>query len=232
MGKLLLVEAEFLPQEFQISGKGVPAAHCRDFDNLKRKQPRSILYKRHANLIHPNVAERSRGRTATGFRMAIADDNAESQNGLTDLYRRHRAWLASRVSRAGALEPEDVVQEAFLRASSYGAGSSIKHPRALLLKIALNVARAAARSAQAAKNTAPPFEALTGGGAVGADQFEAVLVKQIVLALPEDYRDIFVMHRFGGMSYEEIAQARGMTVKAVEWRMSRALSICAATLRE
>jgi RNA polymerase sigma-70 factor (ECF subfamily) len=164
--------------------------------------------------------------------MAIADDNAASQNGLTDLYRRHRAWLASRVSRAGALEPEDVVQEAFLRASGYGAGSPIKHPRALLLTIALNVVRAAARSAQAAKNTPPAFEALTGGGAVGAEQFEAVLVKQIILALPEEYRDIFVMHRFGGMSYDEIAQARGMTVKAVEWRMSRALSICAATLRE
>jgi RNA polymerase sigma-70 factor (ECF subfamily) len=177
------------------------------------------------------VAERGQGRT--GFRMAIADDNAASQNGLTEVYRRHRAWLASRVSRAGALEPEDVVQEAFLRASSYGADSPIKHPRALLLKIALNVVRAAARSAQAAKNTPPALKALTGDGAVvGADQFEAVLVKQIILALPEEYRDIFVMHRFGGMSYDEIGQARGMTVKAVEWRMSRALSICAATLRE
>jgi RNA polymerase sigma-70 factor (ECF subfamily) len=56
------------------------------------------------------------------------------------------------------------------------------------------------------------------------------MLKQIVLSMPPLYRDIFVLSRFGGMSYPEIAAARGLSVKTVEWRMSKALEHCVARL--
>ena len=34
---------------------------------------------------------------------------------------------------------------------------------------------------------------------------------------------IFVMHRFDGMSYEEIAKAKGISVKGVEWHIAQAM---------
>jgi RNA polymerase sigma-70 factor (ECF subfamily) len=48
--------------------------------------------------------------------------------------------------------------------------------------------------------------------------------------MPPLYRDIFVLNRFGGMTYPEIARARGISVKTVEWRMSKALEHCASRL--
>ena len=34
---------------------------------------------------------------------------------------------------------------------------------------------------------------------------------------------IFVMHRFDGLSYEEIATAKGISVKGVEWHIAQAM---------
>ena len=63
-----------------------------------------------------------------------------------------------------------------------------------------------------------------------ADQEVMLTLKQIVLGLPERYRDVFVLSRFQGFSYEEVAAELGLTVKAVEYRMSRALALCAKAL--
>lgn len=44
-------------------------------------------------------------------------------------------------------------------------------------------------------------------------------------ALPEKCRVVFLMNRIDGLSYREIAEALGVSVKAVEKQMSKALSI-------
>lgn len=64
------------------------------------------------------------------------------------------------------------------------------------------------------------------------DQESALLLKQVVMALPPLYRDVFILNRFMGMTYAEIAAKYGLSVKAVEYRMSRALALCEEALRD
>jgi RNA polymerase sigma-70 factor (ECF subfamily) len=51
------------------------------------------------------------------------------------------------------------------------------------------------------------------------------------LRLPENLRDVFVLSRFSGMTNQDIAIHCGVSVKTVEWRMTRALAHIAEGLR-
>ncbi len=55
-------------------------------------------------------------------------------------------------------------------------------------------------------------------------EFDEKLQKSLA-ALPEKCRVVFLMNRIDGLSYREIAEALGVSVKAVEKQMSKALSI-------
>jgi RNA polymerase sigma-70 factor (family 1) len=50
-------------------------------------------------------------------------------------------------------------------------------------------------------------------------------LQEVIAALPEKSRVVFLMNRMDGITYREIAESLGVTVKAVEKQMSRALSI-------
>lgn len=52
------------------------------------------------------------------------------------------------------------------------------------------------------------------------------------MGLPPLYRDVFILNRFVGLTYPEMAARYGVTVKAIEYRMSRALALCEAALRD
>lgn len=151
----------------------------------------------------------------------------EAQDGINRLYRRYSAWLDRRLRvHVGPDDAADVVQETYIRAAPYAA-ADIRHPKAFLLRIALNLVRDdSRRHARRRRNHDQhhPSEA------EAAPQFDQVLLTQIVRSMPPLYRDVFVLSRFSGKTYPEIAQSLGVSVKTVEWRMSRALEYCASRL--
>lgn len=157
----------------------------------------------------------------------IKSMEAQAQDGINRLYRRYAAWLDRRLRvHVGADTAADVVHETYIRALPY-ALSDIRHPKAFLLRIALNLVRDESRKASRRKRDQecqPPPDAQA------AVQFDHVLLEQIIVAMPPLYRDVFVLNRFRGMTYPEIARTLEISVKTVEWRMSRALEYCASRL--
>ncbi|MDC7810537.1 RNA polymerase sigma factor [Sphingomonas koreensis] len=153
------------------------------------------------------------------------------------LYRHYAGWLGKILSlrfRASALDVDDLVQETYLRAARYEDLETRGHPRALLLQIAVNLARDQLRRRVVQGGLSVPLEDVADAdlGTQAPDQLYQLELKQAVLALPPRYREVFVLSRFTGLSYDEIASHLGISVKTVEWRMSKALAICAARLRD
>ena len=162
---------------------------------------------------------------------------ADEAGGLDALFRLYGAWLGGALRRrfGSAIAPfaEDVVQETYVRVARYQAAGAIHHPRAFLLRIASNVTRDHLRREKlslAASTAAPGAVEASAGGHQASEQMAALQLKEIILSLPAQYRDVFVMSRFGGLTYEEIAHHCGLSVKTVEWRMKKALAFCAHRL--
>ncbi len=154
---------------------------------------------------------------------------------LEALYRRYSGWLVARLRRR--FDPglaEDLAQETYLRVARIEP-TDIRHPKALLMQVAVNVGRdQARRSAVRAPVAGSAHDAIATALEIPtpADQAEALLFKQVILALPPLYRDVFLLNRFKGLTYEQIAEHLGVAVITVERRMAKALALCAAQLRE
>lgn len=146
---------------------------------------------------------------------------------LDALYRRHAGWLNRALKRqVGAEGAADLVQETYLRIAPQDL-ALIRAPKAFLLRVAMNLLRDDAR--RTLRRDALHRDAVNPTHTLPVD---AILLKQILLAMPPLYRDVFVQSRFRGMTYEQIASAAGVSVKAIEWRMSQALAFCAERLDE
>ena len=57
-------------------------------------------------------------------------------------------------------------------------------------------------------------------------------IDEAIAALPESYREAFVMHRFKGMSYKEIAEQLQVSSKTVDYRIQQALKQLRRDLKE
>jgi RNA polymerase sigma-70 factor (ECF subfamily) len=50
-------------------------------------------------------------------------------------------------------------------------------------------------------------------------------IQESIESLPESYREAFIMHRFQGMSYKEIAEKNNVSVKTIDYRIQQALKL-------
>lgn len=133
----------------------------------------------------------------------------------------------------GQTEPaRDLTQDVFLRATRAGLpATDTDGERAWLFSIArnlgLNFLRDGARRSVALSNE--PMDAVP-EQAGAATQELSVALSQALQQLPEGERDVFVMRELGGLSYDEIAAASGLTTTAVRSRLHRAREQLRTTL--
>jgi len=148
------------------------------------------------------------------------------------LYREYSPRLVRRLTReTGCRELAlELANEAFVRllqmtpARFFGIG----HPRAYLTRISMNLLRDRGRSSAIAERSSADLEILAEGS---VDQI-AILetrdtLRRLELAMDKmkpKTRAIFLAHRLDGLTYAEIAERAGMSVKGVEKQMSKALA--------
>lgn len=73
---------------------------------------------------------------------------------------------------------------------------------------------------------------MTSGELADSDGELSVQVHKALLKLPEKRREIFMMSRFEGLKYHEIAEKLGIHIKTVETQMTRALEFLRDYLKE
>jgi len=113
---------------------------------------------------------------------------------VEQLYARYGAWLRQRLRRRfGSLEGDDIGQDAWLRVAALDDVDRIRHPKAFLLRVATNIALMQARHRRV-------VERRSSEGAdedrTEADQLEAVVLKELILSLPQPLRELGVRDRF------------------------------------
>jgi RNA polymerase sigma-70 factor (ECF subfamily) len=148
-----------------------------------------------------------------------------------------RAWMVQYgpalrryfMKKVSAAEAEDLVQDVFLSVQARGAGAEIENIEGYLFRAAANVLvrrrqrrtwdwdrHAALDEAPEPSDDLSPERVLMGKEAV--DRLAHALAD-----LPPRTAEAFFLHRFEDMTYEAIARRMGVSVKAVEDLMRRAL---------
>ncbi|MGH8269913.1 MAG: RNA polymerase sigma factor [Steroidobacteraceae bacterium] len=152
----------------------------------------------------------------------------------------HRAALRKYLRRftAGAEDVEDLVQDAYARICALPDGQVVDSPRALLFRIARNLAvdRARQKIARATDDVAD-FEPLN------VSSYEAEPDEQVDLRrrfesfcaavdrLPPLCRRVFVLRKVYQLSHAEIAQVLGLSHSTIEKHVAKGLLRCRDQLR-
>lgn len=155
------------------------------------------------------------------------------------LFERHHARIYNFCHRMTGSQSasEDLVQEAFMRALKYRKtfrGDSDFLP--WLYRLARNVCNDYFHQGRRFPITADELPEQISAELSAADsverQEEICLLRQALLRLPLERREILILSRFEYRSYEEISQLLGCSVGAVKVRVHRALNQLRDTYRE
>ncbi len=160
---------------------------------------------------------------ATGERLAPPP-------GAEEIFLQHSGWLSAILrSRYGA-DATDLLHETYLRAVPSDAAASARSPKAFLLKVATNLAIDRLRRGQREREAVQV--ALMSADDAEQPAIDRLALKQALLDLPPKLRDVLILRHIRGLTHDEIARAKGISVKTVEWRMRKALAACAARLAD
>lgn len=132
--------------------------------------------------------------------------------------------------RAPHDDVRDLVQESFRRLIGILSASGVRlgSPEAYLHRVAGNILRDRSRSAREklAPSQAEYREENIGGPDAERhlqDRDMLIRIDAVLAKLKPKTREIFMMHRLDGLSYAEIAERMGMSVKGVEYQLTKAL---------
>lgn len=162
---------------------------------------------------------------------------SEEAQSLRTWHAAHSAWLHGflcRTLRLQASDADDIVQDTWLRLIRTSL-ADVEHPRAFLSRVALNLfrdryRRDAARKAHlrlVVSDDHAPIDTTA-----LAEQECALELERAILDLPVNIRDVFVLSRFRRMTNKDIATHLGISIKTVEWRIGKAIELCAGRLRD
>ncbi len=146
-----------------------------------------------------------------------------------------RAWLQSRFPSS---EPDDILQEAYLRVLQAHEKGPMQSPKAFLFAVARNLALDQVRHRQAAgerdlariddlnvvDETADVSETV-------ARNQELELLTQAIQSLPDRCRRIFTLRKVYGLSQADIAQELAVSEHTVSAQLTIGLHKCAEYMR-
>jgi len=146
---------------------------------------------------------------------------AGDKEALSELVRRHQSAVLSTAYRLlGRWDrAEDVAQEAFIRV--YRSASTYRPSAAFstwLYRIVVNLCRDELRRRR--PTSEPPEDLSNGRDAEPSDVLEQTeqvhRIRRAVARLPERQRVCMILHRYAGLSHEQIAEATGWSISAIE----------------
>jgi RNA polymerase sigma factor (sigma-70 family) len=166
--------------------------------------------------------------------MDITDcENSADWRRLESLYSEHADWLRAMLKRrlrVQSAEVEDIIQDIWLRLATRNSSAAIRYPKAFLAQTALNLFRNGRRNDMVRQNyrsavIAHDVQQVCQKPEM-SEQEASLELEQLILDIPETYRDVFVLSRFRQMTNARIAGHLGISIKTVEWRMGKALEFC------
>ncbi|WP_374549323.1 RNA polymerase sigma factor [Sphingobium yanoikuyae] len=155
--------------------------------------------------------------------------NGQEQSNVEEIYRdeAHRLARYLRWRLRSADDANDLVQEAFERLARSFVRGRVLDPRAYLRRIVRNLL--IDRSRRPASQPHLPIE-VAESLSVAPEQSYAIeaadmimLFRQAVASLPPRTREVFTLHRLEEISYRDIAQQLGISIRTVEWHIAAAL---------
>jgi RNA polymerase sigma-70 factor (ECF subfamily) len=162
---------------------------------------------------------------------------------VAHLYQQHFGELSRFLTRhVGCRElAADLLHELFLRLlSNEKTAVDIRHPRGFLFRCARNLATEAASSPR--WRGVPPGDDAAPVDEDGldwccperhaGDKQTLARLLDVVMRLPPRCRDAFILHKFDGLKYAEVAEHMGISVGQVEKHLMRVLDACRAATRE
>ncbi|MGJ8560409.1 MAG: RNA polymerase sigma factor [Litorimonas sp.] len=153
-------------------------------------------------------------------------------NGMGALDANFRKPLERYFRRQGLSEADaqDYTQETMTRIVGKGGVGSLANPQGYVFSVASNLLRDRARRR---RTRAADAHVVVDSSDLVSDQpsahrqlvahQELARIREAILALPDKPRRVFVMHRFEGLTYPEIAELMGLSRSSVEKYMMTAL---------
>ncbi len=131
----------------------------------------------------------------------------------------------------GEAEAQDFVQETLIRIIRKGGVDRLDNPQGYVFTVAANLLRDRARRAShraALSHVSVDGDWLTSEAPSADRQLagreELARIKAAILALPKKPQRVFVLNRFEGLTYREIAELMGVSRSSVEKYMMAALA--------
>ena len=149
-------------------------------------------------------------------------DKKSAEEAFAEIYQRHSARIYAYCRRflGNKEDAQDVFQETFIRfLDSTKQERIMTNVPAFLLKIARNLCVNLKRK----EKNPISFEEYMVSDFGRGDQNELMkLIKMALDILPDEYRDMFILREYDGLSYQEIAEVSNTPLSTVKIRIFRA----------